>query len=221
MTQTEAKARAIFGGEDVPAEDRDDLAHCVQTSVRHGFEDDERIAEGIVDFFPDVTDSIPRLASLVRAVRDAHHAELATLPPSDHFQRLARAFDALSRDGVVALHAAGTTQSDGFDDASEVAHALADEGRPRPVGYVFYHRQDLDAVVEGHGLHLAFGSFDGTEAMVLGVGTRVRTALRAEGLDGDWDGTVGTRLHLPGVVWRKRLDEADWGLGRTLRLLPT
>lgn len=221
MIQAQAKAHGTFGAEDFPAEDRDDLAHYVQTSVRHGFEDDERIAEGIGDLFPDVTVSGAYLVSLVRAVRDAHHAELATLAPSDHFPRLARAFDALCRDGVVALHAAGTTQSDGIDDASEVAHTLVDDGRPQPVGYVFYHRQDLDAVIDGHGIHLAFGFFDGTEAEVLGVGARVRAALRAEGLDVAWDGTAGTRLHLPGIVWRKRLDDVDWGLDRALRLLPT
>ncbi len=59
-------------------------------------------------------------------------------------------------------------------------------------------------------LFLSYGAFGATdraafETASLETGHRVVTALHAAGLAPDWDGTLGRRIAVTGLRWRRRL----------------
>ncbi|MFC5752806.1 DUF6891 domain-containing protein [Actinomadura rugatobispora] len=112
-------------------------------------------------------------------------------------ERLLAAFRDLDADGVVARADFTCCQSCGTNDIG--AEAPAGEA---PAGYVFCHRQDVDAAARGEGLFLSYGAFSegGDDAE---IGRRAVRALRERGLTVEWDGEVTTRIHLP-LTWRRR-----------------
>ena len=69
-------------------------------------------------------------------------------------------------------------------------------------GYCFYHSQDLDRVLDGNGLSLAFGGLDEVEASQ--IGQRVDGILREQGLETDWNGDAQTRILIPHMQWLRR-----------------
>jgi hypothetical protein len=118
--------------------------------------------------------------------------------------RLDTAFSALEKRGILALHNTGLTQSDGHDDFRE---ALARHpNKPAIVGYCFYHGQDVERAIHGGGLYLAFGPVDPKEEQKEGpkIGLIVREELERAGLQVQWDGTFGKRIHVPKFLWQRR-----------------
>jgi hypothetical protein len=70
-------------------------------------------------------------------------------------------------------------------------------------GYAFYHEQDTESAAGGGGLYLNYGSCDeGTEAAVA-IGHEIVAALKAKGLDPDWNGSLEKRIGLP-LDWKRR-----------------
>ncbi|MFF5259330.1 DUF6891 domain-containing protein [Actinomadura viridis] len=112
-------------------------------------------------------------------------------------ERLLAAFRDLDLSGIVAradftcCHSCGTAEI-----AGEVP------GGAPVAGYVFCHRQDVDAAARGEGLFLSYGTFD-EEGDPAEIGRRTVEALRGRGLTVEWDGEVTTRIQLP-LVWRRR-----------------
>jgi len=113
-------------------------------------------------------------------------------------------FHALRQLGVLSLHNAGYTQSDGFDDFLQAYAEAAD--RDRIIGYCFYHGQDLAGAVHGAGLHLAFGPADPDEEDTRGpeVGRIIVDQLRSAGFEVEWDGTFKKRILIPAFDWKHR-----------------
>ncbi|XVQ13257.1 DUF6891 domain-containing protein [Spirillospora sp. CA-255316] len=112
-------------------------------------------------------------------------------------ERLLAAFRDLDAGGLVARADFTCCQSCGTAEIGAEAPAGA-----APAGYVFCHRQDVDAAARGEGLFLSYGAFseDGDDAE---IGRRAVRALRERGLTVEWDGEVTTRIHLP-LTWRRR-----------------
>ncbi|MBW8807264.1 MAG: ankyrin repeat domain-containing protein [Lysobacter sp.] len=110
--------------------------------------------------------------------------------------RIDAVFAALRPAGVVALHDAGYTQSDGFSDAGE---AFLDGGGEAAGlhGVCFYTRQDLNAAKRASRLSLAFwGAPEGADADMLRVGRLVVEAFRDAGFQVQWDETAARRPEL-------------------------
>ncbi len=134
------------------------------------------------------------------------HAAQRSWPAVTDCDRLDEAFLALSGRGIITLHNAGNTQSDGYEDFRE---ALQDSPEPNAVlGYCFYHIQDLEGAVRGRGLYLAFGPSESQEEASRGaaIGCIVREELVAAGLPVEWDGTFGSRILIPHFVWQRRIE---------------
>src|SRR6185295_1242458 len=92
------------------------------------------------------------------------------------------AFAAINKRGVIAMHNAGYTQSDGYDDFRE---AYSQHPNQRSIlGYCFYHEQDIQRAVRGGGLYLAFGPVDPDDEETKGreVGNIIREELERAGL---------------------------------------
>ena len=143
-------------------------------------------------------------------LRDVIAAELAAKleaeqawPAVTDCDRLDRAFQALQRQGIIALHRAGFTQSDGLeeveDDYHEAGGAASDYA-----GHCFYTEQDQQRALDGSGMYIGVGHLSGEDAKGVEVGRRLRAALEAEGLTVEWDGSIGRRLFVKGFRWQRR-----------------
>src|SRR5262249_38898998 len=117
--------------------------------------------------------------------------------------RLERAFDALEGQGVIALHMAGFTQSDGLEEVEET-YREAGGKKSKYAGHCFYTTQDQEGALDGSGMYLGFGHLWGDDAKGIEVGQLLRAALEREGLKVEWDGTIGRRLYVKRFRWRRR-----------------
>lgn len=115
--------------------------------------------------------------------------------------RLDAVFYKLHEDGICALHNAGYTMSDGY---SEVAEACGNAPEGHYHGYCFYHGQDVERAIDGHGLSIAFGDLGDRDEPGLAVGRTVVEALSAAGFEVVWNGSIETRPDLPGIDWKRR-----------------
>lgn len=118
--------------------------------------------------------------------------------------RLDTAFAALQKRGILALHNAGYTQSDGYDDF--LAALARHPNKSSIVGYCFYHGQDVERAIQGGGLYFAFGPVDPKAEENEGpkIGSTVRDELERAGLHVDWDGTFAKRMSVPKFLWQRR-----------------
>ncbi|WP_339734558.1 hypothetical protein [uncultured Gimesia sp.] len=142
--------------------------------------------------------------ALVSKAIDSQFATLEekkkTWPAVTDCDRLDSVFAALNKRGIIALQNAGNTQSDGFEDS---LYELEEHPDPASVvGYCFYHSQDLERVVGGYGLYLAFGPTGQSKGKE--IGNIVREELQKAGLKVEWDGTTNQRLIVRDLVWQRR-----------------
>ena len=155
----------------------------------------------------DPTEGDEKLRDLLAWVADTERAAVRATPrPTPCVNdAIDAAFAALDRADIVALQAAGFTQSDGWADANAEASRRRERGSP-PRGACFYHEQDLERGVRGQGLMLSFGAYvDGTEAEAdaasLEVGRTIARTLREHGIDVAWNETIAQRIEIRPFVW--------------------
>lgn len=117
--------------------------------------------------------------------------------------RLDRVFDLLNQQGIIALQNAGYTQSDGIDDVTE-AYENERHYHSAVKGYCFYHRQDLERVVDGGDLYLSFGDIAGDDERGVEVGNQIKRVFEAAGFPVEWDGSLHQRLLLKSICWKRR-----------------
>lgn len=177
----------------------------ISIHVRAGFDDRERILETFLEEMYAPGDLDPEeVETALDAAIAAHEADKQTWPEVTDCDRLAAAFTSLRTFGIIALHNAGLTQSDGYSDFQEALAEAPDKSRIE--GYCFYHWQDLERAVAGDGLYLAFGPTNPREEESRGpaVGNIVASTLQDAGFDVDWDGSLKTRILIPQIDWKRR-----------------
>ena len=124
--------------------------------------------------------------------------------------RLDIAFAQLEEKGIAIRHG---LRDDGAKDFMEELDRAADAARP-PRGYVFYQRRDTAAAIDGHGLYLDYGAIEDDEddcedeRASLGIGHEVVEALRRQGLEARWDGTLSSRINVA-LDWKRRRNWSD------------
>lgn len=123
-----------------------------------------------------------RLRAHVASEFDRKRRAEATWPATTDCDRLDAAFHTLHAQGICALHNAGYTQSDGRDDVTDFVDR-APAGRYH--GFCFYHGQDVERAVDGHGLWIAFGDLRGEDDAGVAVGRAVARTLRDAGFTVD------------------------------------
>ncbi|WP_155371331.1 DUF6891 domain-containing protein [Catellatospora vulcania] len=126
----------------------------------------------------------------------AHLDAQQTWPARTDSDRLTDAFRALDAAGIVAREDFACCQNCGV---AEIGDEVLDAMPAR--GYVFYHQQDAERCAEGGGLYLAYGPLG--QPPTAEIGEEVAAALRAEGLQVDWSGSAGQRIHVR-VGWARR-----------------
>ncbi|WP_020475667.1 DUF6891 domain-containing protein [Zavarzinella formosa] len=177
---------------------------AIHRHVWSGFPDEDEIFEIISEshFWQNEIDPGWLRREIAEGFR-LKQAEEASWPEVSDCDRLDAVFGALHDDGILALHNAGYTQSDGTSDVAEFYHE--DGGEESGIdGYCFYHGQDLEGVIETGDLFLTFGDIDGDDARGVEVGRRIKGEFESAGFVVEWDGSIKTRLLVKGIKWRRR-----------------
>ena len=179
----------------------DYIIDCIKTWVWSGFRTPTEVENAVGDIIEPGADEA-RLRAAVGHEFARKKAAEASWPDTTDCDRLDRAFADLAAEGVIALHYAGNTMSDGLDDVTD---ALEVSDRAAVKGYCFYHGQDVERAVRGGGLWIAFGSFDRDPSSKAQIGSVVTSALEKVGLDVDWNGDPEARILLSKFDWKRRL----------------
>jgi hypothetical protein len=177
----------------------------IDVLVRSGVWDVQRIFEIVCEelYEPGQLNEDAVRAAIASNINE-WRASQAEWPAVTDCDRLDTAFDRLNNGGVIAMHNAGMTQSDGYDDFQ-----LVYSRHPKPhevIGYCFYHGQDLARVVRGGPLYFAFGPCDPHREELLGpqVGQVIVQELSDVGLVTEWPGTFNQRILIPHFNWQRR-----------------
>lgn len=192
-------------------EDRQYLDQTARNLVRGGYEPLEYIEETLLELAEDSTETLSERdlrievrSALIRAVTELTQ-EQASWPALTDYDRLKAAFDTLEDEGIVAREnftCCGTCGA--AEIGAEIEDFEAQTSRPAK-GYVFFHQQDTDSAVEGHGLYFNYGTADAdwTEEKSLAIGQRLFDALKSVGLTPDWDGSLDHRVSVS-LNWQRR-----------------
>jgi hypothetical protein len=172
----------------------------IRLRVWAGYDSPDEVKEMLADILEADSDE----AMLRRAVDEEfarkREAERGW-PAVTDCDRLDAVFAKLHGIGICALGNAGYEMSDGYSD---VAEAVAQAATGKYHGYCFYHGQDVERAVDGHGVMIAFGDLKDREPEGLAVGRTVAAALTAAGFKVEWNGTNATRIDLPVFDWKRR-----------------
>jgi hypothetical protein len=152
----------------------------------------------------DLVEAKAKMKEYVTKLLEQHKKEQADFPEVTDCDRLDAAFVDLEQQGVLTAQNAGYTQSDGFDVISEKYSRLTKKQQKASVGFVFFHQQDLERVLEGKKLLLAFGAGHGDSKQDVEAGKLIQKVLTAHGFKVKWNGKSDTRLEISKFIWQKR-----------------
>ncbi|UYY57782.1 DUF6891 domain-containing protein [Sphingomonas sp. S2-65] len=183
----------------------EELRDKIRRDVAAGFDDEDVILTNVADYFEEEIDPALVRREAPRILREvlADHAEAEkSWPAVTDCDRLDAAFAALEHDGIIARQNFTCCMTCGSNEIWEEVQAARDAGLPAH-GYAFYHFQDTDAAVEGHGVYLAYGACEEGEAPALQVANDIVAALQAQGLSPAWGGRWDQRIPVP-LDWKRR-----------------
>lgn len=177
----------------------------IDVEVRSGFEERDRIIEIFLEekHEPGELD-VTGVTYAVDAAIEAHERQKRAWPDVTDCDKPDVVFDHLNSKGIIALHNAGYTQSDGYSDVLEAYDEHAN--KQAVIGYCYYHGQDVARAVQGQGLYFAFGPVDERNEATEGprIGAIVAAELQQAGFTVQWDGTFSERIFIPTFDWKKR-----------------
>ncbi len=189
----------------------DELEEMIINYIRAGFWSNDKILmeceQYIEDFYSDEWDNITKdgLLEIIEALRE----EFQNTGNQENFLKLKSAFHSLMKHGIVALHYAGYTQSDGFDDCNEVASWLHEKGE-KVVGCSFYTEQDLERILHDDSdlLYVSFGNYF-EKPTAEEVGQIIVEELQSVGFCIQWDGNAETKIAIKGFRWDKYYADSE------------
>jgi hypothetical protein len=196
-----------------------EITEAITNYTLGGFiEDEDTLLDVIAEMFYEEELDEDWIAQEIHRQYAARIAAQQSWPAQTDFDRLALVFDSLNEQGIIALHNAGYTRQDGEGDTADLHHRLKEEGI-NTIGYCFYHQQDLERVISGYNLYLAFGAFEAGDAEGVAIGEKIVLALEKHGFNYNWNHTLDTRIDIPGIKWQKRFDNENCSEERAMDLL--
>ena len=181
------------------------LRDQLRRDVLGGYFDEDAILTNAHDLFEE---ELPRptlrreASAALRAALAEHRAAEQGWTAMTDCDRLELAFAALEEEGIVARQNFTCCSTCGGTEIWEEIEAARADGVAGQ-GYAFFHMQDTEAAVEGHGLYMSYGACDAGEAAAIAIGYRIVAQLEAHGLTTQWDGSWSQRIGVP-MNWQKR-----------------
>jgi len=182
--------------------EKEDISQTIRPLIWSGHYDQQGVVESVMDVLAEDEFDEDWVRSQVDAEWAMKEAEELTWEVPTDCDRLNDVFNELWARNIIALQAAGYTSSDGHADVTGYWEE-AGGARSAIEGYCFFHEQDMERVMNGGGLMLAFGDIHGGEELGLKVGRTVCEVLDYFGFVPNWDETIGSRILLPWFTWRK------------------
>lgn len=145
-----------------------------------------------------------KLKEMIAKLLEQHQKDQVKFPELTDCDKLELAFADLEQQGILTAQNAGYTQSDGFEDINERYYRLSKKEQKAYVGFVFFHGQDLERVLEGGPLLFAFGSGKGDKRLDVKAGKLIQKVLESQGFKVKWNGKSDTRLEISKFKWQKR-----------------
>ena len=176
------------------------ILDAIKVHVWGGFDTPEDIQELISDLLEEGADEKLLRESVYIEFKEKLEAE-KSWPQVTDLDRLNSVFQALKTNGILCLHNAGYTMSDGHEDSTE---ALSAYPKGKFFGYCFYHGQDLERAVSGGGLMLAYDHVNGDVPEKIEVAQAMQQELEKVGFTVEWDGTTNQRINIPKFDWKHR-----------------
>jgi len=189
----------------------DELEEMIRDEIKAGFLSDDEILEDceehLEDDYPEECDTLSEddFLEIIEAFRSTY----GNTGSQENFLKLDAAFDALTSRGIVALHYAGYTQSEGFEDCAEVRADLEEEGI-KVIGCCFYSEQDLGHILheESTQLYLSFGAcLD--EPTSEEIGQIIVEELQKAGFEVQWNQSADTKIAIQNLTWDKYYTECE------------
>lgn len=183
----------------------EDLREFIAYRVREGFESAHDIIENASNYALEsyaCDDLLPDIKRITAELIAAHRTEQAEWEGPTDCDRLDEAFASLNRQGIVARQDFSCCNNCGF---SEIWDEVEKEEETQPVeGYVFYHLQCTERVIESGQLLMAYGCLEDDAEALNRVVNKIVAELRRVGLNASWQGTTGHPIVVDGIVWRHR-----------------
>ncbi|MEQ1653580.1 MAG: hypothetical protein ABL897_13920 [Hyphomicrobium sp.] len=206
LGSTDAAAQPVSTEPPITDDEKTELSDLVHVRVTGGFDEKADIRESALDYLHPRQWSAADRAWVDGEIDRQWSAKLheqESWPPVTDFDRLDRVFTELRTQGLIALHCAGNTQSDGRDDTRQF---WDEAGGPQSGidGAIFYHGQDVEHVVQDGSLYLAFGSFPNATRSAIDIAAQVVDALKSAGFDVKMPADESQRILITGLKWQKR-----------------
>lgn len=176
------------------------ILNAIKVQVWSGFDSYDDIQDLISDLLEDGADEGMLRDSVDIEFNEKYTAE-QSWPDITDVDKLDQVFQILNSNGILCLHNAGYTMSDGHEDAHT---ALSKHANGQFFGYCFYHGQDVERAFMGEGLTLAYDHIAGDVPDKIKVATKIQQALEQAGFSLEWNGTVEERIRLPNFDWKHR-----------------
>lgn len=183
----------------------DELEEMIIDCIKAGFLSKDEILEECNEYieenYPDDCEKITDREFL--KIIGALCKEFQNTGIQENFLKLDSVFNNLAKQGIVALHYAGYTQSEGFEECNEIASELYEKNE-KVIGCCFYSEQDLGHILHEDStlLYLSFGNyFDHPTAEE--VGQMIVKELEKAGFHVQWDGTSEKKIAIEDFKWDK------------------
>lgn len=200
---------------------KDEALEQLELVIKIGFENEEELFDSIRDMFYDEENfDEDWLRQTIAEKYQQHQQDSLTWTRPNDFDRLAQTFDQLIKEKIACLHNAGYTKQDGEDDCMETIEKLNQRGI-KAIGFCYYHSQDLARAVDKdiRNLYLGFDSTSQNDNEALQVATKIVSALKENGFEVSWTGTVDQRIEIKNINWQKVPDNESWGSERVISIL--
>lgn len=197
---------------------RDEITEFIAMEVRSGFYHKDEILKFTLDAYSEDDPDEKWIMKILTDLWDTHMNEAATWEHPTDFDKLAEIFDELNKEHIIALHWAGYTKQDGYNDVQQVLTEVEKKG-VHPKGFCFYHTQDLQRALSLGLLLLAFDDMEGDDARAVALGQHIVSKFHRLNFETEWDGTVEQRIAIKKFKWQKIVDDEDWGPGRAIACL--
>lgn len=206
LASTGAAAQPVSTEPPITDDEKTELSALIHLRVTGGFDEKADIRESAFDYLHPRQWSASDGAWVDGEIDKQWTAKLReqqNWPHDTDFDRLDRVFEDLRTQRLIALHCAGNTQSDGWDDARQF---WDEAGGPQSGidGAIFYHGQDVEHVVQDGSLLLAFGSFPNATRSSMAIAGDVAAALKSAGFDAKMPADESQRILITGLKWQKR-----------------
>ncbi len=190
----------------------DEINYEIQLLIKIGFYSDDEILEIIGDEFieEDISDD------LISKLLLENKENLEDLEgDSDDFLNLKNAFCDLTKENVISIHNAGYDIEEGIQDSFELFVHLRNN-KYNPIGFCFYTFEDIENVIEGNALNIAFGDFEYDEEKGLEIAKKIVKTLKDYGFEINWGQSVDEIIEIENFNWKKQYDGKDYSMDGAL-----